>query len=282
MITLTWLSRAKKFGLGITSPAHALIALLVSIQLVSRIHGTMARRSKCHKGLATMYVGQYYDNILTVKTKLQKELCWPISLHPSTRRCHESREIIQKMLVLSRKQRNTCMKSKEWRMEVAYRVLMMLRTSMAVLQFPSLGINAWEVPELNGQELLSCTPSPSWRRNAQVPPTNYTDSRKVPFLMAYLLRETLVSQEERLPHPMTSSQQEMLLTSVDSFLKAYYGWVPKRGEISLTIWFHWMTYFQSLRLQSGECPSTKTLHCLIDPFPFLLLKHLCCCRCCSS
>lgn len=75
MITLTWLSRAKKFGLGITSPAHALIALLVSIQLVSRIHGTMARRSKCHKGLATMYVGQYYDNILDVKTKLQKELC---------------------------------------------------------------------------------------------------------------------------------------------------------------------------------------------------------------
>ena len=106
---------------------------------------------------------------------------------------------------------------------MAYRVLMMLRTTMAVLQYPSLGISAWEVPELNGQELLSCTPSPSWRRHAQVPPTNYTDSIKVPLLMAYLLRESLASQDERLPHPMTFSQQEMLLTSVDSFLKAYYG-----------------------------------------------------------
>jgi hypothetical protein len=126
------------------------------------------------------------------------------------------------MLVFSRKQRNTCVKSKEWRMEVAYRVLMMLRTTMAVLQYPSRGNIAWEVPELNGQELLFCTPSPSWRRHAQVPPTNYTDSMKVPLLMAYLLRESLASQDERLSHPMTSSQEAMMLTSVDSFLKAYY------------------------------------------------------------
>ena len=137
-------------------------------------------------------------------------------------RCQESREVIQRMLVFSRKERNTCLKSKEWRMEVAYRVLMMLRTTMAVIQYPSLGISAWEVPELNGQELLSCTPSTSWRRHGQVPPTNYTDSMKVPLLIANLLRESLVSHEERLPHPMTSKQEEMLLISIDSFLKAYY------------------------------------------------------------
>lgn len=131
--------------------------------------------------------------------------------------------MVQKIVVFSRKQKNTSIESKEWRMEVAYRILMMLRTSVAVVQYPSLGVNAWEVPELTGPELEYCTPSPSWRRHAQLPHTNFTDNIRVPLLMAYLLRESIVSQEERLPHPMTSSQENMLLSSIDSFLEGYYG-----------------------------------------------------------
>ena len=138
-------------------------------------------------------------------------------------RYQESREMIQKMLVFSRKNKNTTVESKEWRMEVAYRTLMMLRTSVAVMEYPSVGTPAWEVPELAGQELEYCTPSQSWRRHAQLPHTQYMDTMRVPSLMAYLLRQSIVSQEERLPHPMVVLHESKLLGSVDSFLQGYYG-----------------------------------------------------------
>ena len=127
------------------------------------------------------------------------------------------------MLVFSRKYKNASVESKEWRMEVSYRMLMMLRTSVAVIQYKSTGVPAWEVPELTGPELEYCTPSASWRRHAQTPHSPHHDSMRVPLLMAYLLRESIASQEERLPHPIWPIQEIKLLGSIDSFLQGYYG-----------------------------------------------------------
>lgn len=138
-------------------------------------------------------------------------------------RYRESREMTQNMLVFSRKEKNTTVESKEWRMEVAYRMLAMLRTSVAVIEYPSEGVLAWEVPELSGPELEYCTPSTSWRRHAQVPHSKFMDSMRVPLLMAYLLRQSIVSHVERLPHPMVIQHEAKLLGNIDSFLQGYYG-----------------------------------------------------------
>jgi hypothetical protein len=127
------------------------------------------------------------------------------------------------MLIFSRRNKNNSTESKEWRNEVAYRMLLLLRTSVSVVEFRSEGVPAWEVPELSGVELEYCKPTNAWRRHAQTPATAYTDSMRVPLRMAYLLRESIVSQEERLHKPLHISQENKLLGSVDSFLVGFYG-----------------------------------------------------------
>jgi hypothetical protein len=65
-------------------------------------------------------------------------------------------ELMQTMVIWSRKYRNTTMEAKEWRLEVAYRTMLLLRTIVAVLEYPTRKIPAWTVPELSGIELQVC------------------------------------------------------------------------------------------------------------------------------
>jgi hypothetical protein len=134
-----------------------------------------------------------------------------------------SGELTQTMLVFSRKQKNNNQESKEWRSELAYRSLLLLRTAVAVVEYESEQIGAWEVSELSGFELDYVTPKDEWRRHAQTPITKRTDSMRVPFRLAYLLRETICSNGERLKNPLVMAQEMKLLGSVDSFLNGYYG-----------------------------------------------------------
>ena len=142
--------------------------------------------------------------------------------------CHrlqESREIIQNMLVFTRKHKNATVESKEWRIEVSYRSLMLLRTSVDVMEYPTLRVAAWQVPELGGMELECGTPSASWRRHEQLPHTPHSDSMRVPIIMAYLLRESISSQLERLPHAMTETEESTILKHVASWMSGYYRYV---------------------------------------------------------
>lgn len=127
------------------------------------------------------------------------------------------------MLVYSRRLKNNNIASKEWRMEVAYRMMMLLRTSVAVIEYPSHKVAPWEVAELSGQELEYVRPSESWHRHLTVPRDRYSDSMRVPLLMAYLLRESIASQTDRLMNPVEAIHENKLMGSVDSFLVGYYG-----------------------------------------------------------
>lgn len=191
MILLTFFEAIRDKDLGITDQGHTIASIIVSFLVVSRISTAMSRYTDCRGYVAVMY--------------------------------RESRELIQNMLVLSRRNKNTNVESKEWRMEVAYRMMVLLRTSVAVVEFRSEGVAAWEVPELSGEELEYCRPSTSWRRHAQIDNSRYTDSMRVPLLMAFLVRESIVSQQQRLPHPIDILSEAKLLESVDSFLNGYYG-----------------------------------------------------------
>jgi len=136
--------------------------------------------------------------------------------------------MIQSTMAFSRKHtKNQTLESKEWRIETAYRMLLLLRTSIAVLQFRTLGVAAWEVPELSGQELEFCRPTSSWRRHTtQSGSTSRdVDGLRVPMLMGYLVRESVSSHEQRLPHPLTPLQEDRLLQRVQSFVAAFEGYV---------------------------------------------------------
>jgi hypothetical protein len=127
------------------------------------------------------------------------------------------------MLIFSRKLKNNSQADKEWRTEITYRSLLLLRTAVAVIEYESEQVAAWEVPEISGFELDYVTPKDAWRRHAQTPITKRTDSMRVPLRIAYLLRETICSNGERLTTPLHIAQEMKLLGSVDSFLNGYYG-----------------------------------------------------------
>ena len=99
----------------------------------------------------------------------------------------------------------------------------MLRTAIAVIQYREERVPAWAVPELAGVELEYCTPNEVTNRHAQTDDSPQNHSMRVPLQVAYLLRQSICSQVERLPSPLVVVQELKLLESVDSFLNGYFG-----------------------------------------------------------
>jgi hypothetical protein len=132
-------------------------------------------------------------------------------------------EIVQKALVFSRKGNNTNQAAKEWRSELAYRVLLLLRTTVANIKYPSAKVPAYQIPELSGVELQCVQPDHRFLQRAEIPYSEETDSIRVPKRISQLLRETVCSQDSRLPHPLSVQQEMNLLASIDKFQGGYYG-----------------------------------------------------------
>ena len=118
---------------------------------------------------------------------------------------------------------NSGPEGKQWRIEVAYRTLLLLRTAVAVVQYQSEKVPAWDVPELSGEEYEFCQPSDAIRRHAQTEATVFNDSMRVPLRLAYLLRHTICAQNKRLPVEVGIQKEMKLLGSIDTFLSGYYG-----------------------------------------------------------
>ena len=156
------------------------------------------------------------------------------------------------MVLLSRRHpRNNDVMAKEWRNEVAYRSMIVLRTAVEVTNYNTNKIPAWDIAELSGSELqfaidghvhvatsgttTGTSSSSSSVANSVIQEENaiFLDSLRVPTRMAYLLRESICSQEERLQHPMHIQLENKLLSSVDSIVQGYYGYVYCKCHFSL-------------------------------------------------
>ena len=178
----------------ISTQGHTFLTMVVSFLLVSRVTTALSRYNSARDCLGTMY--------------------------------REARELVQEACVLSWP--NQMQESAEWRHELAYRVLVLLRTSMAVVDYPDESIPAWTIPELNGTEKeyikddLFATSSTA-RRWAHTDHNEWEETMRVPIRLAYLLRQTIHSQSERLKTPIHISQENRLLASVSSFSSGYYG-----------------------------------------------------------
>jgi predicted membrane chloride channel (bestrophin family) len=112
---------------------------------------------------------------------------------------------------------------KEWRVELAYRAMVMLRTVLSVIEYNSNRVVAWNIEELSGYELDYVTPKAEWRRYALTQSTERTDSMRVPVRLCFLLRETIASQQSRLSRPLPPQQELKLLATVEGFMDAWYG-----------------------------------------------------------
>ena len=125
---------------------------------------------------------------------------------------------------------NSDTKSREWRNEVAYRALLLLRTSMAVIDYPTDKVPAWDVPELSGKELEDIKRNTylntDVRKLMHAKRSEYEESMRVPIRMSYLLKKSIHSQsrkDSKLKEPMSAAQEMKLIGSDDAYMQGYYG-----------------------------------------------------------
>lgn len=178
----------------VSRQGHTFVTFVVSYLLLSRVNTGLARYNTARDYLSIMY--------------------------------RESRDLVQAMCVLSAD--NTDLPAKEWRHEVAYRSLILLRTAMAVVDYPTHRIPAWTVPELNGIELEDVrqnvfVENASARRWAHKNHDDWEETMRVPVRLEYLLQTSLYSQHLRLKVPIQVPQETRLLASVSNFMVGYYG-----------------------------------------------------------
>ena len=188
--------------IDITPQAHNFLALVVSFLLVSRVNIALNRYNVARDCLGQM--------------------------------CRSTRDLVQNACVLSldgSSNQADCM----WRNEIAYRTLLLLRTSMAVVGFRTTSEPAWAVPELNGEEYDDIKnsiflPTTSSQQDEVVNKYatshiqgTWQETMRVPIRVAYLLRKSIQSQGKRLNKPLVFSAENKLYGCVDSFMGGYYG-----------------------------------------------------------
>jgi hypothetical protein len=196
--TLQFLKNYDIVDLSITDKGHSLMTMFVAFLIVSRVSISLGRYNEARGNLGVMY--------------------------------REAREIIQNMAVFTKEDQSQG--AKEWRHELAYRVCLLLRLSMAVIDYPTTAIASWKIPELQGeakdyivQTLTSVDnhTSQTPRRWAHAVRGESEESMRVPIRMAYLLRTTIYSSRNRLAIEFGPWQYGKLFASVDGFLGGYYG-----------------------------------------------------------
>jgi len=186
----------------ITSQAHTFMGLVVSFLLVSRVNIALARYNTARECLGQM--------------------------------CRSTRELVQNACVLSSDvAENHDEQARSWRNEVAYRVILLLRTAVAVVGYRTSGEPAWAVNELNGEEYEDIKNSIFMASSTKDVVTNkyaashvqgtWQETMRVPIRVAYLLRKSVRSQNQRLAKPLVFAAENKLYGCVDNFMSGYYG-----------------------------------------------------------
>lgn len=208
MVTLSVLRNQYFPTLHISSEGHTFVSVVVGFLLVSRVQTVLSRYAEARGYLMTMFGA--------------------------------TRELVSDACVLTSD--NTSDPAKLWRIELTYRMLLLLRTSMAVVDYPTDFIAAWKVPELQGEELqdilLHTYVNPSLHPFRHEGRSEFEESMRVPVRVAYLLKQTLKKHEKMLIHvkgnhtdsspntgggPLPITQFANLMKNVDAFMNGYYG-----------------------------------------------------------
>jgi hypothetical protein len=148
----------------------------------------------------------------------------------------ETRELIQNINVLSYLLKDgRTMTAQEWRHEVAYRALLLLRTTLVVIDYPVNHVLPWSIPELNGIEatdirnsllLASNGQQQRWmHRNGTFPPHYngvWEEALRVPIRVEYLLRKSIHSHTVRFKEVIAVVQELKLFAGIDNFMNGYY------------------------------------------------------------
>lgn len=137
-----------------------------------------------------------------------------------------ARELIQNMVVLSNDR--TTKEAKEWRFQVAYKTLMLLRTVTAVIMYQDSKVPCWELEEFDDESAarlkerlyVGDATTIKWAHDVR---SESRENMRVPVQLTYQLRTIIHDQRQMLKPPLETGQENKLLASVDSFSGGYYG-----------------------------------------------------------
>lgn len=180
--------------LGRSDKGHQYLTLLISFLLVTRVATSLERYNQAREYLRTM-----------------------------NSNCEQ---LVDTMVVYSNC--DTRDEAKEWRNEVAYRTLLLLRTAMSICDYNSSssgGIKAVDLPEVEGdvlEDLSTNLPPTRWLHDNR---TEYEENLRVPIRISYLLKKSIRSQEQRLHPPIPVIPEGDLHTLASSITDGYQGYV---------------------------------------------------------
>lgn len=211
MALLQFLHSFEGIDIAISDKGHSFMNLMVAFLIVSRVNISVGRYNEARGNLEVMY--------------------------------REAREVMQNTCIFSNHIKDT--NGKDWRLDVAYRCMLLLRTAMAVIDYDTTGVPAWDVPELSDEEATAIKStifikvddsSPNALRWAHEIRNEEEENMRVPVRMAYELRKVIHSQRKRFGNQkLETSQENKLLGSVDSFMNGYYG-IRKVRLLFVILW----------------------------------------------
>jgi hypothetical protein len=184
------------FDFRVTDKGHSFLTMLVAFLVVSR---------------ATVSLGRYNQ----VRAALENIYCM-------------TRQLVHQMTVFSSD--NVNQSGKEWRHEVAYLAMLELRAVMAVIDYQSDGVPAWDHPEFDKKTMTNLKKQLfltndnlkfSHHRNY----SEFEENMRVPVRMSLRLREVVIGQRKKLDKPFAWPEEAQLLGTIDKLMTGYYGYV---------------------------------------------------------
>lgn len=184
------------FHFHITDKGHSYLTLLVAFLMVTRTTVSLGRYNQVRSSLEELYCAQ--------------------------------RQFIHQVIVSSSD--NTTQRAREWRHDVAYLSLLLLRSTMSMIDYPTEGIPAWEMPEFDAasrsvlkKQLFPEQATLRFAHREQV--SECDDNVRVSVCLAFTLRQAVVAQRSRLEKPLAVFEELALLNTIDAIVNAYYGYV---------------------------------------------------------
>eukprot|EP00543_Licmophora_paradoxa_P003039 CAMPEP_0202455438 /NCGR_PEP_ID=MMETSP1360-20130828/12970_1 /ASSEMBLY_ACC=CAM_ASM_000848 /TAXON_ID=515479 /ORGANISM="Licmophora paradoxa, Strain CCMP2313" /LENGTH=167 /DNA_ID=CAMNT_0049075027 /DNA_START=109 /DNA_END=612 /DNA_ORIENTATION=+ len=138
----------------------------------------------------------------------------------------KTRELVHGVVIFSSE--NINQSGKEWRHEVLYLIMLLLRSVMCTIDYESTGEVAWNLPEMDESTKRMLRKNlylneDNRQFSLQKHTTEREENMRVPIRLAFKLRQAIMSQRTALSKPFTPFEELKLLTSVDQFMVAFYG-----------------------------------------------------------
>lgn len=181
------------FHFRITDKGHSYLTLLVAFLIVTRATASLGRYNQVRSNLEDLYCAH--------------------------------RQFTHQMIISSSD--NASQEAREWRHDVAYLSLLLLRSTMAMMDYATDGIPAWEIPEFDAERraVLAKQLSPEVQFANRAKGLECDNNVRVPFCLAFTLRQAVVTQRTRLDAPLAVLEELALLNTIDSMVNAYFGYV---------------------------------------------------------